>query len=532
MLEKLERMPIHTLLFAAYSVLALYARNITEVSGQVIIRPLLVSVTAAIAILLTTYIFQKDWQAAAIASSLILILIFSYGHLYQFLEQTPLLGVNFGRHRLLTPVYGVFLGLGLWLTQTKLKHLGPANRMLNISALVLLIFPLFTITDHWERVSTGIRKSAEQISGSNVLSGKISDDSPDIYYIILDSYSRADVLHSDFQFDNSAFLEELQSMGFYVAECSRSNYRSTQGSLTSALNMAYLPELERELAALDLDSSELWILLKQSAVRKQLESIGYETVAFDSGFEWSRMSDASVYLDPTRDPYRIQQLEPFEALWIQTTAGLILTDIEFRRFTTRNEGISSLIENVKFPYQDHTNRQLFILDQLPSIAAFQGPKFVFVHLLTPHIPHVFGPGGEILTDPGFYSGKHGAPINAEYTRKGYTGEIQFINQQMVEISKTIISNSDRPPIIIIQGDHGVNKANRFPILNAYYLPNDGGANLYPTVSPVNTFRIIFDLYFGTDYGLLPDQSFSEAEPSRPVPEGSPECSFSTRNSSS
>jgi len=49
------------------------------------------------------------------------------------------------------------------------------------------------------------------------------------------------------------------------------------------------------------------------------------------------------------------------------------------------------------------------------------------------------------------------------------------------------------------------------ILNAYYLP---GVNidklLYPSITPVNSFRMIFNQYFGASYNLLPDQIFIPA----------------------
>ena len=43
-------------------------------------------------------------------------------------------------------------------------------------------------------------------------------------------------------------------------------------------------------------------------------------------------------------------------------------------------------------------------------------------------------------------------------------------------------------------------------LNAYYMP---GANIlpYPTITPVNSFRMIFNDYFGQDLPLLEDVSF-------------------------
>jgi hypothetical protein len=48
---------------------------------------------------------------------------------------------------------------------------------------------------------------------------------------------------------------------------------------------------------------------------------------------------------------------------------------------------------------------------------------------------------------------------------------------------------------------------RMTILNAYYLPSDGNNLLYDSITPVNTFRLIFDFYFDTNNGLLDDRCY-------------------------
>jgi len=46
----------------------------------------------------------------------------------------------------------------------------------------------------------------------------------------------------------------------------------------------------------------------------------------------------------------------------------------------------------------------------------------------------------------------------------------------------------------------------FKILNAYYMPGHT-AQLYPGISPVNSFRVILNAYFNANMPLLNDQSY-------------------------
>jgi hypothetical protein len=252
--------------------------------------------------------------------------------------------------------------------------------------------------------------------------------------------------------------------------------------------------------------------------------LGYQTVAFDTGFEWSRIEDADIYLSLARDPFQLQLIEPFEAMLIKSSLGLILTDLQNWSLLAQTNRLLEGINEINFPYSNFVERQLFILDQLPRIPSFPGPKFVFAHLLIPHVPHIFGPEGEIITDTRYYGGGLDAAINDEFFERGYINEIRFINSRMLTIVTTLISESRTPPIIIIQSDSGKTKGNWHKILNAFYLRGEDNPKLYSAISPVNTFRLIFDSYFGTDYGLLPDESYFGNDYIHSVPETSPQCS--------
>jgi hypothetical protein len=98
--------------------------------------------------------------------------------------------------------------------------------------------------------------------------------------------------------------------------------------------------------------------------------------------------------------------------------------------------------------------------------------------------------------------------------KGYVDQLQFLNKNILQAIDTIVANSETPPIIIIQGDHGpwLQEGNKhFLILNAIYFPGHKD-KLYPTISPVNTFRLVFDNYFGGKYDILDDVSYYSPVP--------------------
>ena len=45
------------------------------------------------------------------------------------------------------------------------------------------------------------------------------------------------------------------------------------------------------------------------------------------------------------------------------------------------------------------------------------------------------------------------------------------------------------------------------VLNAYCFPGVDTSVLYPSISPVNSFRVLFNLYFGADFEHLPDRNY-------------------------
>ena len=79
---------------------------------------------------------------------------------------------------------------------------------------------------------------------------------------------RADNLKVVYGFDNTAFIKDLSQRGFYVANCSQSNYAYTELSLASSLNANYLDVLG---ASHDAQADSL---IQDSSVRLFLKTVG------------------------------------------------------------------------------------------------------------------------------------------------------------------------------------------------------------------------------------------------------------------
>jgi len=513
----LKRYPFHTFLFAIYPVLALLANNLTEVEPAVALRPLVISIILAALILALALIPLKNWRKAGVVATFLLVLFYSYGHLYNLLRDNPLLGVNLGRHTILGTIYIVLLSIGLFLSIRVLRDFSAATQLLNWVGILLLLFPIFQISQsilqETDEPSNQLSASEQHLSpewskwldeslSSNPL--KIADGhQPDIYYIILDMYARHDAILDDVHYDNTAFLNQLREMGFYVANCSRSNYAQTRLSLVSSLNLDYLENVGEGIE----DEDMLDEPLDYSLARSKLENLGYQTIVFGSGFGLPEISGSARVFSPPQPPRFLMQIQPFEVLLINSTAVRIVVDIRINAF-------NRIIDTIMFPYNDHATIQRYILNKLKDIPSIQGPKFVFVHLMVPHPPFIFTPDGSLIKDDLYYREDMGLPSTEELFQKGYANQVAFLDNRLPELLQAIITQSKTPPIIVLQGDHGIRSENRMQILNAYYLPDNGADQLYESISPVNSFRYIFNHYFGTNYPLLEDKSYYSEPPDR------------------
>jgi hypothetical protein len=157
--------------------------------------------------------------------------------------------------------------------------------------------------------------------------------------------------------------------------------------------------------------------------------------------------------------------------------------------------LTPLTKDVRSPKQFRYDLIMNALGKFEGVTENPEKKFVYMHIAAPHGPFVLSSTGEF------------SPTSDESI--GYINSVQYLNKQAMLLIDDILKNSKTPPVIILQGDHGwgLTKQTRNLILNAYYLPGVGKTQVYDTITPVNSFRMIFNSYFGGQFNNLEDLSY-------------------------
>ena len=506
---------LHPLLYAGYPILALLSVNLGQVRAADAVRPVVVSVVGAVVLLLAFRLLTGEWRQSAILVSGVLIIFFSYGHVYTILKTWRIGDFVVGRHRYLAPVALLLFVWWLWWGSRKRRAVAQLEAFFVVVGIAGLALPSISIARNWLTISGSTwEASLAGAESAYALEPRDAGAGPDIYYIIVDAYARADVLQDFYDYDNSEFLDFLTAQGFYVATESTSNYHMTDLSMASSLNLEYLDDLAVEMGRSPESRMPLAEMIDHSRVRAALARVGYRFVAFDTGVPYTSLEDADVFISPRLPSFLPRRLTEFEVMVLRTTAFRAVLDGYLQSQENPANPNAALAEL-------HRQRVLLTLETLPEIPRWQGRYFVYAHVAIPHPPFVFGSEGEARTVEGDFSlldGSDFAGSGEEYI-DGYLAQLEWLSDRLREIIPRIIEDSETPPVIILQGDHGprshtvwenseeTNMREGMGILNAYYMPEGGAGLLYPTITPVNTFRVLFDEYFGANLELLDDDSY-------------------------
>jgi hypothetical protein len=479
--------PLHPFLISFFPALSLVSENANLLSVD---RK--VGAIALITLLIDSILFfifklmTKSNQRAAALISPSLLLFASYGHVYDLLNSR--FGAANIRHRHIVPVWGFLELIVVWTALRARRTLDLYTNFLNaISASLVGITLAQIILGRSKRPAPRVRPNF--LAKTSLIDSE-SGPLRDIYYLVVDAHAGNRALAKIYGFDNRTFTDSLAERGFFIAGRSQSNYAMTTLSLGSALNLEYLdPSLGRSGSS---EEGLVWVnrLVEENFATQFLKARGYQSIFLGSGYgvtRKNRLADIDI---------KCGRIDETVGRFIQSTFLRILAD--------RNH----LLEN------DKRERILRMFNQLSQLPRLAGPKFIFAHIASPQTPFLFDADGHDVQP---------AEIPLDLEKEAYIEQMTFIDRRLTALVDELLELSEIDPVIIIQADHGPNFAypgryrlqpplpdvvfEKMQILNAYHLPGIRNGLLYESISPVNTFRLVFNEYFNTGLPLLDDRHY-------------------------
>lgn len=498
--NKLIKIPFFALLFGLLPIIILWSHNKLQISNRAVIPVFLITLSAIVLVWLIICIIFHSFSRGSYFSLFLFLLFFSYGHVYNLIKGREIAGIEFGFIKLiLVYILVFFIGLIFFI---KLKQFSSSFTIwLNILSLFLITINIGQLLYlQIKKLDSNAAKSA--VNSSVTDSGQ---ERPDIYYIILDAYARADFLEETYSFNNSSFISELEKRGFYVAKCANSNYDGTLSSLASSLNYSYLDYYNIPEDKLSEGSGDEVKLIAGNQVIKDLSPYGYQFVTTRGYSAFNDVRDSDIYINVVRDPQLQDSLQrsQFSRLFLSTTLIRLIFEVytanpseyPYIPYWFELSSDNEYLDSSSFWY----HQTLYVFNELEKLPEKPGNFFVYAHINAPHGPYVFDQDGNF---------RYIKPTDDK--KEYYVDTVIYINKRILTLVESLISRSSIPPIIIIQGDHGshivASGFDKHKILSAYYLPGSD-FQLYDTITPVNTFRIILNEYFQKNIKILPDEMY-------------------------
>lgn len=479
--------PLHPFFVACCIVLSIYMGNSQFALLHQIWLPLALLLLFC-AVLLTALTFGlKGAKRAAVVSSILLFVLFSFRHVLVLLSD------------LIGPLCSTFIWLILFVLSISLSlrikgDFREPTRIMNLVSLaVLLMSAAGVVVNETQRYCAWQAIVAKQAPLEPIKTGSPGRIFPDIYYIILDGYSRPDVMLEAYKHDAGQFVSSLKQEGFFIAPDSRCNYCMTAPSLASSLNLRHLTDIPELLGKAYNNYGPLVQLLRENQLVTALRSAGYSYVHLGPGEFPDDCSSGAKYTG--------------QAFW----SSDFMVELTNASPLSLLPSVQSWLQSVK------REQRLGVFADLSRSVGWPGPKFVFVHLLLPHPPYLFRADGTPAKDKSPFYTKM-----AWLDRPAYVEQSIFLEKRLIPAIREILERSPGPPVIVLQSDHGSSLAydelkagrpnpemllGRMPIFYGIYLPGRDYSKFYNSITPVNTFRVLCNQLFGCHYPLLPDQSY-------------------------
>ena len=506
---KVRKIALHPILFTVSWILLYFiGLDLTRNFLDLIIE-IFVSIFSAVFI---WYLFHKlihSIYKSSILTSFLVIGLLYFDGIYELIylpkftpEKIRFFFTTLNGQFALLAIILIILGLLFVLFKRTKKELRLVSLFLDIFSIVLLlnfsniiiklentkfsneaVGALNIYTDWSDTVNT----EASSIDAAN-------NEERDIYYLVFDGYGGQDILSEYYDYSNQELIDFLTGQGFLVLKNGHTNYNQTRFSISSSLNMNYWQNFNGLKLPDNVDIPRP-LCIDENVVFSFLREHGYKTITFATGLDLTDVTTSDLYFRP------------------KISRPLINS-------TINNTFLSLFFW--KNQYLRHSDMVEYAADTLINGTSNDTPVFVYAHFMLPHPPFIHDQNGEIeLPRKKFDLLDNSAFINRDYLDNyinGYRNQIAYADKKIKEIITSIRKRSP-DAVIIVQGDHGPGSHffqedmaasdlnEKFHILNAYFFPDAEYGDFPEDMTPVNTFRVLFNHYFGTNLALLGNYSY-------------------------
>ena len=483
----------HPFAFAAWPVFTLFRENLGQTPPEDFLRVLGLTLLVTAALLgICTAVF-RDLRRGALVTSVVVVAILMWGAARDGVDEASWL----------LPVWlavVALLVLALARVRNVLPELTTVAAAMSAVVLAMAAVPVLTVKVPAWAATRGLGSETANLS-DEVGEWSQPGEPRDIYYLIFDRYGSQRAMEQRWDMDLEPFFDGLEERGFRVTPDSKANHLRTAQSLSSSLNMQYHFDLAERYGPDTGDMLPIYDRLQDHAVGRLLKQRGYEYVHIGAWWDPTqnnRNADVNAGYEDESD---------FERIFFRSTL--------LSHFERRPSGVTLAEQNRQRTYRGALSQ----FEEVRRASQRPGPTFTFAHILLPHEPFVFDINGEYVSRD--EEGERGR-------RRNYVEQTNYTNRLIDALLDDLLAvPADERPIIILQGDEGPHPVRfkleektfdwtqatdaeleeKLAILNAYLLPGAEDPGLYDSISPVNTWRVVFNTYFGADLPLLEDRSF-------------------------
>ena len=460
------------LIIGIFFILFLYSNNLGEgIKPFEVISLFFIVGIFSYSIYLISFFIYKNSSKASFYSLILLFIFLSYGYFYDLLNEIIFIN-ELSRHRYLVPLILIYLLIQLILLKKKEWELKNFHKIFFMTFLTLIVINLFSI------ISFDLRPSNPLFETKNINVKNEYNDLPDVYHIVLDMYPTEDILKTRFEFDNSQFVNELESLGFRKEDM-RSNYMWTRFSIPSTINMKHFHDATQEEINY---MHETHYSFNKSVEAYLAKKIGYEIY--------------EISTDDIKGFYGYF-LGDFSRIFFRTNFIRVIDDY----FMISNDLFKN--KNQKY-FKDN-------IDELVKISTNNETTWVYFYSRPPHPPFIFNEDGSKNLDfdqDEYFSWDVNNKIH-------FINQLKYLNKHVLQSVNNILSSSKNSIIIIhsddgipgLTGSHLISNDNEissdifnelFSTINFIYTPNKCISNDYKIGTNINIISTLFRKCFKLD----------------------------------